>query len=211
MMSKTKSIHGRTRWTAQVREGDTTLFAYQWLPTQTELKRSRYPQKGKDGFPHPYLTVDLRTQDYPLGETGPEESLYTLRIGVPNPLPSRQEPLEMTEWKLRAKIRDDFRCVRCGAIDHLHVHHIKGTKSHRVDDLETLCQQCHSATHGYRQQPLSRESRDAVKPNVRFGKRDGRDRSGVIPVWRSCLFHEYDFSDEKPATRSGWSLQNCDA
>jgi RNA-directed DNA polymerase len=154
--SKTKVIHGRTRWTAQIREGDTTLFAYQWLPTPKELKRSRYPQKGKDGFPHPYLTVDLHTQDYPLGETGPDESIYTLRIGVPNSLPSRQEPLEMTEWKLRAKMRDDFRCVRCGATDHLHVHHIKGVKSHRVSDLETLCWHCHSATHGFRQRPPSK-------------------------------------------------------
>jgi group II intron reverse transcriptase/maturase len=154
--AKTKVIHGRTRWTAQIREGDTTLFAYQWLPTPKELKRSRYPQKGKDGFPHPYLTVDRHTQNYPLGKTGPDESIYTLRIGVPSSLPSRQEPLEMTEWKLRAKMRDDFRCVRCGATDHLHIHHIKGVKSHRVSDLETLCQRCHSATHGYRQRPLSK-------------------------------------------------------
>jgi len=154
--TKTESIHGRTRWTAQLREGDTTLFAYQWLPTQTELKRSRYPQKGKDGFPHPYLTEELRAQDHPLGETGPDENIYILRIGVPLSRPSRQEPLEMTEWKLRAKMRDGFRCVRCGTTDHLQVHHRKGTKSHRVDDLETLCQQCHYATHGYRQPPLSK-------------------------------------------------------
>jgi hypothetical protein len=32
--AKNERIHGRTRWTARLREGDTTLFAYQWLPTQ---------------------------------------------------------------------------------------------------------------------------------------------------------------------------------
>jgi RNA-directed DNA polymerase len=148
--SRTKVIHGRTRWTARVREGQTTLFAYQWLPTRVELKRSKYPQKGKDGFPHPYLDEKLLAQDYPVGEKGPEESLYTLRIGVPSPRSSRQEPLEMTEWKLRAKLRDDFRCVRCGTREQLHVHHRKGTKSHRLENLVTLCQHYHHAEHGYR-------------------------------------------------------------
>src|SRR6266511_321955 len=32
--SRTRVIHGRTRWTATIREGDQTLTAYQWLPTR---------------------------------------------------------------------------------------------------------------------------------------------------------------------------------
>jgi len=147
--SKTQVIHGRTRWTAQIREGDQSLFAYQWLPTRKELKRSKYPQKGKDGFSHPYLDAELLAQDHPLDNRGPDESIYTLRIGVPDPNPSRQEPLEMTERKLGAKMRDNFRCVRCGAKENLHVHHAKGTKSHRLSDLETLCLECHHAEHGF--------------------------------------------------------------
>lgn len=147
--SRTQVIHGRTRWTAQLREGDQRLFAYQWLPTRKELKRSKYPQKGKDGFPHPYLNEELLAQDYPLDNVGPDESIYTLCIGVPDPNPSRQEPLEMNERILRAKLRDHFRCVRCGATEHLHVHHTKGVKSHGLADLETLCLQCHHAEHGY--------------------------------------------------------------
>jgi len=152
IVSKTKVIHNRTRWTASIREGDKVLDAYQWLPTPKELTRRRYYQKGKDGFPHPYLMEGEPTvQDYPMGESGPDETIYTVIIGVPNKRASRNEPLEMAELKLRAKMRDDFKCVRCGSTENLHAHHKKGTKSHSIDNLETLCQKCHKAAHGYRQ------------------------------------------------------------
>lgn len=160
--TKTRMIHGRTRWTAEIREGDKTLFTYQWLPTRKELPRSKYPQKGKDGFPHPYLDEETLTEtDYPMGERGPAESIYTLRIGVPSTNRSRNEPLEMAEWKLRAKMRDNFQCVRCGAKDNLHFHHTKGTKSHRLTDLATLCLKCHQTEHGYRQKNQPNRKPDA--------------------------------------------------
>ena len=57
----------------------------------------------------------------------------------------------MAERKLRVKMRDDFKCVRCGSTEKIQVHHKKGTKSHRIEDLQTLCQKCHHAEHGYRQ------------------------------------------------------------
>ena len=163
IISRTKMIDGRTRWTAQIREGDHTLSAYQWLPTRQELKRRKYPQKGKDGFRHPYLDAELLAQDYPSDCRGPDESIYTLRIGVPDPNPSRQEPLGMTELKLRAKIRDSFRCQRCRVTENLHVHHTKGAKSHRLSTLETLCQRCHHAEHGFVGNNHSNGKRSAVK------------------------------------------------
>ena len=43
--SKTTVIHNRTRWRAEIREGDKTLEAFQWLPTRKELVRRRYPPK----------------------------------------------------------------------------------------------------------------------------------------------------------------------
>lgn len=147
--SKTKSIQNRTRWTASVREGEKVLTTYQWLPTRKELQRRRYFQKGKDGFPHPYLTEELTEQDYPMGEIGPDENILTAMIGATSDRVSRNEPLEMAELKLRAKVRDDFKCVRCGSSENLRVHHKKGTKSHSLDDLETLCLNCHKAEHGY--------------------------------------------------------------
>jgi RNA-directed DNA polymerase len=152
--SKTKVIHNRTRWTAEIREGATTLEAYQWLATRKELKRNKYMQKGRARFPHPYLPDEqdeLSLIDYPMGETGPDGSIYTATIGAASGGINRNEPLDMAERKLRAKMRDDFKCVRCGSSEKIQVHHKKGTKSHRIEDLQTLCQKCHHAEHGYRQ------------------------------------------------------------
>jgi group II intron reverse transcriptase/maturase len=153
IQAKTKIIHNRTRWTAEIREGAVTLDTYQWLPTRKELKRSKYMQKGRNGFQHPYLpdeNSETPPMDYPMGETGPDESIYTATIGATS-RKSRNEPLEMAELKLRAKMRDGYKCVRCGSTEKLAAHHRKGTKSHRIEDLETLCQKCHHAEHGYRQ------------------------------------------------------------
>jgi RNA-directed DNA polymerase len=153
IQAKTKTIHHRTRWTAEIREGAITLDTYQWLPTWKELKRSKYMQKGRNGFQHPYLpdeNSETPPMDYPMGETGPDESLYTATIGATS-RKSRNEPLEMAELKLRVKMRDGYKCVRCGSTEKLAAHHKKGTKSHRIEDLETLCQKCHHAEHGYRQ------------------------------------------------------------
>ena len=145
--AKTKVVHNRTRWTATVCEGEQTLEAYQWLPTRKELRRRRYPQKGRDGFPHPYLAEELGRVEFPMGELGPDELLYLATVGVPSE--KRGEPDTMAETKLRVKLRDSFQCVRCGSIRDLQVHHKRGTKSHRMDDLETLCRACHHAEHGY--------------------------------------------------------------
>jgi len=149
--TKTKVIQNRTRWTAEICEGEKVLEAYQWLPTRKELQRRRYYQKGKDGFPHPYLMEEPELLDYPMGEIGPDEAIYTTTIGATSGRASREEPLEMAELKLRAKMRDDFKCVRCGSTENLRVHHKKGTQSHSLDSLETLCLNCHKAEHGYRQ------------------------------------------------------------
>jgi len=153
IQTKTKTIHNRTRWTAVIREGTATLEAYQWLPTRKELKRSKYMQKGREGFQHPYLPHENgapSVSDYPMGETGPDENLYTATVGATS-RNSRKEPLEMAERKLRTKMRDGYKCVRCGSLEKLSIHHKQGTKSHRLEDLETLCQKCHHAEHGYRQ------------------------------------------------------------
>lgn len=149
--AKTRVIHNRTRWTAEIRQGDKILTAYQWLPTRQELKRGRYPQKGVEGFAHPYIFEEEPLfSDYPERETGPAEFIYTQTIGARSGNPNRNEPLELAETMLRAKMRDDFKCRRCGSTENLRVHHTKGTKSHQLEDLETLCQKCHHAEHGYR-------------------------------------------------------------
>ncbi len=150
--ANTKIIHNRTRWIAQIRQGDKTLEVYQWQPTRKEFKRSRYLQKGRDGFKHPYIFEDEPTiEDYPMGGIGPDERIFTDNVGLPDPREFRNEPLEINELKLRAKMRDGFKCVRCGSTEKIQVHHRKGTKSQRLDDMETLCRKCHHAEHGFRQ------------------------------------------------------------
>ena len=144
--AKSGVLHGRTRWRAEVREGDNTLEAYQWLPTSAELVRQRYRQKGNAGFPHPYLSGPATAAgDHPQGATGPDERIYTMTNGVTNA--NRGEPLEIVERKLRAKVRDGMKCQKCGSRTDLHVHHTKGMKSHALSNLTTLCRTCHKAVH----------------------------------------------------------------
>lgn len=143
---KTRMLHGRTRWHAEVREGEHSLEAYQWLPTRQELDRQRYRQKGTAGFPHPYLSDHAEASgDHPQGGTGPDELIYTATIGASSG--RRSEPLELAARKLQAKLRDGMTCRKCGTRSSLQVHHTKGMKSHALSNLLTLCRTCHQATH----------------------------------------------------------------
>lgn len=168
--TKTRVIHHRTRWTATIREGDNALDAYQWLPSPVELRRSRYMQKGRDGFLHPYLKPEPDDENYPQGEAGPAEHLYTDAIGTSSPRRTRHEPIDIRERMLRAKIRDGFVCLNCGRSEHLRVHHTKGQRSHRPSDLKTLCLSCHHQNHGFHSGPNGKP--DALK--------------GASPVWREA-------------------------
>ena len=146
MRDKTRRLHGRTRWHAEVREGDNKLEAYQWLPTSKELARQRYLRKGYAEYPHPYLSgTELSASAHPQGEAGPDERIYTATIRASNG--NRGEPLEIVERKLRAKVRDGMKCQQCGTRTGLDVHHTKGMKSHALSNLTTLCRTCHIATH----------------------------------------------------------------
>lgn len=139
---------GRTRWKAEIREGDLTLIAYQWLPTRQELKRSKYRMKGRGGFPHPYLEDELMQQDNPEWDGEPDERIIQDTVGATSH--KRDEPLGFSETKLRVKMRDGWKCTRCDSTDNLRVHHKKGMKSHAMKNLETVCLECHKAEHGYR-------------------------------------------------------------
>ena len=145
---KTISYMNRTRWKAQIQEGGQTLEVYQWLPTPKALPRSRYRMKGRDGFPHPYRTDELINLDSPEWEGNPSERIFVETIGVSSR--KRDEPLGFAETKLRVKMRDGWKCTKCGNPDQLRVHHIKGMKSHAMKDLITICLECHKAEHGYK-------------------------------------------------------------
>ena len=145
--AKSRHILGRQRWVATLREGNQTLTVHQWLPSARELRRAKYRQKGRQGFPHPYLLDPaVPNEEEPRGESGPSEAVY--RVMTPRDRPTA--PLDWVERKLRVKLRDGFKCVRCGGQETLHIHHKRGLTSHRPKDLVTLCQQCHQAVHGQR-------------------------------------------------------------
>jgi hypothetical protein len=133
-------VGNRSRWCATLKENGNILAVQQWLPSPRELDRSKYKQKGRNGFTHPYLNMSLITMDYPMGSKEPPAYIYTttaisVRKGV--------TPIDMYERKTRAKVRDGLKCRKCGNTQHLQVHHRKGIKSHRIKDLITLCYTCH--------------------------------------------------------------------
>ncbi|MFO8037692.1 MAG: group II intron reverse transcriptase/maturase [Anaerolineales bacterium] len=148
IQEKTVTHLNRTRWKAEIQEQGETLIAYQWLPTPKELPRSRYRMKGRGGFPHPYLEPELAGLDNPEWEGTPNEKIFVETIGVSSR--NRDEPIEFAETKLRVKMRDGWKCTKCGSPDDLRVHHKKGMKSHAMKNLITLCLECHKEVHGYR-------------------------------------------------------------
>jgi RNA-directed DNA polymerase len=146
---KTKKIFGRKRWTAEMKHGDKIQTVYQWQPTRKELKRTKYRQKGRKGFPHPYLQAVPNDDQYLKGNKGVDKSVF--RVVTAQRVDA---PLHFTEIRLQALMRDDFQCSRCGAVEKLEVHHKKGLNSNKLEDLVTLCQSCHLSTHGKQQKEI---------------------------------------------------------
>ena len=63
-----------------------------------------------------------------------------------------QQYLKSVPWMIlrhRTFIRDGIRCVRCRATERLEVHHLTYVRvGHEdLDDLVTLCDECHVYTH----------------------------------------------------------------
>ena len=148
IQEKTITFLNRTRWKAEIQEGEQILIAYQWLPTAKELPRSKYRMKGRGGFAHPYLEAELADMGNPEWEGTPSEKIFVDIVGATSR--RRGEPLGFAETELRVKMRDGWKCTRCGSPDNQRVHHKKGMKSHAMKDLITLCLDCHKAEHGYR-------------------------------------------------------------
>lgn len=137
---KTKTVGNRSRWIATLKESGNTLTVQQWLPSPREMKRSKYMQKGRNGFKHPYLNTSLITMDYPMGSKEPPAYIYTVTAMS---VRKGGTPIDMYERKTRVKVRDGLKCRKCRSTKQLQVHHRKGIKSHRMRDLITLCYTCH--------------------------------------------------------------------
>lgn len=157
IQEKTKRILNRERWVATTGE----VILHQWIPSPKELKRSRYPQKGRTGFSHPYLFED-QPADYktPTGQKGPDESIYRTQRGYDR---QRTFPEDWHERRLKVLKRDGFACTCCGTRNDLQVHHTRGVKSWKIKDMETLCRKCHLQKHGYKVRMASDGEPDALK------------------------------------------------
>lgn len=64
--------------------------------------------------------------------------------------------LDSPKWKAireRALMRDEYKCRLCGSSEHLHVHHARGAhrfhEENHMEDIITLCEDCHSRIHLY--------------------------------------------------------------
>jgi RNA-directed DNA polymerase len=104
-----------------------------------------YPNKR---FSNPYLNED----EEPIPATFSEGPFLEPRLGNVNP-----ESLEWLEAKAATKERDDYRCVVCGRTeDLLDAHHIQARREGGTDDLDnliTLCRNCHAKTRTYGRPP----------------------------------------------------------
>lgn len=55
-------------------------------------------------------------------------------------------------WAQSVKARDNYKCVACGAIEHLEAHHIveihiNPNLKNNINNGITLCRKCHRAVH----------------------------------------------------------------
>jgi len=119
------------RWNLGVQdEAGQTVFLYQMSDLH---RRIYYAHK----HPHPYVTE-------PETNTFPDTAFPLYWEGRTTP--------EKADWvgiRLVIFQRDGYRCVKCGNFHHLHVHHIRSRKkggTTQMDNLQTLCQECHAKT-----------------------------------------------------------------
>jgi RNA-directed DNA polymerase len=127
------------RWNLGVLdEKGNMVFLYQLTDLHRRIYYVRTP-------PHPHLEqVDDNTFDTPFpvfweGRTQVEKSAWF-------------------ELRLAALARDNYRCMRCGSTANLHVHHIQPKReggSDGLDNLRTLCWDCHTTTTPWGRPPGS--------------------------------------------------------
>jgi group II intron reverse transcriptase/maturase len=122
-----------SRWSLGVKDEKGQMV---YLYHLTDLHRHIYYARL---HPHPYLidqaldpNTDLETPFIERwdGHTTPEKA-------------------DWAETRLAVLARDQYRCTQCGSQDNLHVHHCQARRhggTHQMDNLLTLCAQCHAQT-----------------------------------------------------------------
>lgn len=139
-MYKVREKFGKyDRWNFGTKDGEGKMI---YVSKLTDIRLGRYRLKARS---NPYLCEEL---------TEPATATL-LETPFSQSVQANFSP-EKTAWlELRQAVveRDNFRCVRCGSdVPPFHVHHITARKDEGKDEmenLETLCNQCHIQTESY--------------------------------------------------------------
>jgi RNA-directed DNA polymerase len=125
-------VGSHDRWNLGVKnERGELVYLYQL----TDLHRRIYYPRQR---PHPYLT------DVPADAPGPAHPFPLSWDGHTTP-----EKAAWAELRLAVLERDNYRCTRCGTTKKLHIHHRRSRRqggTDEMDNLTTLCGQCHMRT-----------------------------------------------------------------
>lgn len=95
------------------------------------------------------------------------------------------------ERRRQTLLRDGFRCQKCGSRRFLHVHHLTYARfgNEKLEDLQTVCKECHETIHGRKMGWPKRKKR--IKwvwsfPHKRMRSRASLFRSALRKVMRKA-------------------------
>lgn len=192
-MSKNSQIEILTRVVAlMMAEGDTDK-ADEILAWASDTPKAVAEKKPKDWTPS--FTKKYLTPYAPFNNEKVER--FILRAIVNKPLHVDQERVKRTienmpyadflntiYWRgvsLFVKRRDGWRCTECGSTKKIEVHHKTyenhGAETEHLEDLMTLCDNCHKKAHKL-EKPESAEKKPASVAETRVRVRTRRPKTG---------------------------------
>lgn len=82
--------------------------------------------------------------------------------------------LKIYSWHLECMQRDNYKCVVCGSDNGLLVHHIdnsrkRGELNNNLDNLVTLCRQCHAKEHN-QNSPKNQDIIELIESGLSYGE-----------------------------------------
>ena len=112
--------------------------------------------------------------------------------------------LKSAQWRnlrKQALIRDNYKCVLCGKVDKLEVHHLFYSNMIGEDDLAqliTLCGYCHAVKchNNPRKAPLSEQEQRRLKKLRRLRKKNRPRPAGPVKIYNKEEIAEYERAQE---------------
>ena len=100
-----------------------------------------------------YILLNKNVENLSISVSEQFDSTEALKIPIDR-IDDYKKYLKSQDWKLLRKLvikRDKYRCVRCGYIGYLQVHHTnyRGiyTMNFSIEQLESVCDVCHKEIH----------------------------------------------------------------